>query len=323
MKLTFILHYIADCNTKLKALSNNGYGSLPYLWWDFLKCSIVHGAIINHYTRGGMYKIKGCERKKALTYGRILKAFEKMNSSKAIKKLNDKHLFNSHFSPFVKRKWLYSQTMDFNSFSDLCENCDMLIIKPEGGMEGNGIRKYSSPKELTSKKALFDELTIGSYMIEECIKQHPAMVYGNTSVNTIRAHSIMDKNGDIHLGKMIFRVGVGESVVDNYAHGGCAYEVDLETGRIISPSLTKDGKEVYIHPQTDIFMLGRQIPNWEKVKEGVKAAHAMLPECRFIGWDVAITDDGIELIEGNHNTDYEFFEFFGSKGWWSKIKKYL
>lgn len=179
------------------------------------------------------------------------------------------------------------------------------------------------PRHLAEKRALFNNLKSGYYMIEECIKQHPKMIYGNTSVNTIRAHSIMDKNGEIHLGKMIFRVGVGDSAVDNYAHGGCAYEVHLETGRIISPGLNKESNDMYIHPYTDIFMLGRQIPNWEKVKEGVKTAHAMLPECRFIGWDIAITDDGIELIEGNHNTDYEFFEFFGSKGWWTKIKQYL
>lgn len=160
-------------------------------------------------------------------------------------------------------------------------------------------------------------------MIEECLKQHQGMVYGNTSVNTIRAHSIIDRDGVVHLAKMLFRVGVGDSVVDNYAHGGCVYEVQIETGRIISPSLKKDGSEVYIHPQTDIFMLGQQIPNWEKVCEGVKQAHAMLPGCRFIGWDVAVTDDGIELIEGNHNPDYELLEFFGSKGWWERIKSYI
>ena len=60
-------------------------------------------------------------------------------------------------------------------------------------------------------------------------------------------------------------------------------------------------------------MLGRKIPNWDKVCDGVKQAHAMLPGCRFIGWDVAITEDGIELIEGNHNPDYELLEFLDPK----------
>lgn len=323
MNPKFVIKYLKDCHSKLKTLSQKESGSLLFFWYDFIICSIAHGAIINHYTRGQLYKLKGCERKKSLTYGRILKAFEKMNAPESISKLNYKHLFNSHFRSFVRRKWLFSDEMTYEDFCGICNKHTELIIKPEGGMEGNGIRKITTPKNENDRKALFEDLKSYPCMIEECIKQHRDMIYGNTSVNTIRAHSIMDKNGKVHLGKMIFRVGVGKSVVDNYAHGGCAYEVDLESGKIISPSLAKDGSEVYVHPQTEIFMLGRQIPNWDKVKEGVIEAHKTLPGCRFIGWDVAITDEGIELIEGNHNTDYEFFEFFGTKGWWSIIKKYI
>ncbi len=323
MTFKFILYYLSDCNSKLRTLSKKGEGNLLYLWWDFLKCSIVHGAIINHYVRGGLYKLKGCERRKSMTYRRILKSFSKLNDAQSIQILNNKHLFNWHFAPFVKRKWLYSKDMNFESFSRLCDCCPALIIKPEDGVEGQNICKMPPPRDLHGRANLFDKLCSGTFMIEECIVQHKDMVYGNTSVNTIRAHSIIDKNGEVHLLKMLFRVGVGDSVVDNYAHGGCVYEVQLESGRIISPSLKKDGTEVYIHPQTDIFMLGRKIPNWDNVKDVVKAAHAMLPGCRFIGWDVAVTPEGIELIEGNHNPDYELFEFFGTKGWWKRIKKYI
>ena len=78
-----------------------------------------------------------------------------------------------------------------------------------------------------------------------------------------------------------------------------------------------------IHPGTDIVMLGYRIPNWDKVIEGSEKAAEMLPQIRIIGWDVAITEDGIELIEGNHNPDYELFEFLGSTGYYSKIKSAL
>jgi len=319
----FIFNYLKRCHQKLRELSDKGEGNLMYLWLDFLWCSVVHGAIINHYTRGQLYKFKGCERRKSMTYRRILKVYAEMNEPGSIKILNNKHLFNSHFSLFVRRKWLYSSEMNFEQFNHLCDSCETLIIKPEDGVEGRGIRKMPPPSELQHKVKLFEEFRKQPLMIEECIVQHPDMIYGNTSVNTIRAHSIIDKNGEIHLLKILLRIGVGDSVVDNYAHGGCVYEVQLESGRIISPSLKKDGTEVYIHPQTDIFMLGRQIPHWEKVKDGIKKAHSMLPQCRFIGWDIAVMPDGIELIEGNHNPDYELLEFFGTKGWWGKIKKYI
>lgn len=70
-------------------------------------------------------------------------------------------------------------------------------------------------------------------------------------------------------------------------------------------------------------MLGYQIPNWDKVIEGSKRAAEHLPQIGFIGWDVAITENGIQLIEGNHNPDYELLEFFGSNGYYEKINKLI
>lgn len=284
---------------------------------------MVHGAILNHYTRGKLYSLKGCERKKSLTYGRILKIYKACNDSQAIPMLNNKHLFNAHFAPFVNRQWLYSKDMTFDQFEELCNANEFIIVKPEDGVEGVGIKKIKSPKSQPERKDLFQQLKANSCMLEEIIVQHPEMIFNNTSVNTVRAHSIIDRNGEVHVLKMLLRVGVGDSVVDNYAHGGCVYDLDISTGHITSPSLMKTGEEVYVHPGTDIFMLGRKVPNWDKVIDGVKSAHKLLPQCRFIGWDVAVTPSGIELIEGNHNPDYELLEFFGAKGWYDKIKQFV
>ena len=91
------------------------------------------------------------------------------------------------------------------------------------------------------------------------------MVFGNTSVNTIRTHTILDKKGKAHVIKAILRAGVGDSVVDNYAQGGSIYEVDLQTGIVCSRGKSKAGENHIIHPGTNIVMLGYQIPNWDKV----------------------------------------------------------
>lgn len=323
MKLSFYIDYFTRVKNELKALSLREGIFLPYLYWDFAKASIVHGAILNHYVRGQLYKLKGCERRKSLTYRRILKTYERCNDKNYIPTLNNKHLFNAHFHNYVKRGWLYSQEMNFGDFNALCDRCSTLIVKPEDGVEGFGIRKCHPPQGVREREALYKELVSISCMIEECIVQHPGMVFNNTSVNTVRAHSMIDANGEVHILKMLLRAGVGDTVVDNYASGGCVYELDIKSGHIISPSLKKNGEEVSVHPGSDIYVLGRQVPMWDEVVNTVKSAHKELPQCRFIGWDVAITPTGIELIEGNHNPDYELFEFFGTKGWWSIIKKYL
>lgn len=322
-KLSFYIDYLKRSQHNLRDISSKENISILYLWYDFVKCSLIHGAILNHYTRGRLFELKGCQRRKSMTYRRILNVYKRCNQPGAIKVLNSKHIFNSHFAPFVKRKWLYSKDMTFEQFLKLCEDNEAVIVKPEDGVEGVGVKKLLIPADMAGRKELFASLGSGSYMIEELIQQHSAMAFNNSSVNTVRIHSIIDRNGDVQILKILLRVGVGDTVVDNYAKGGCVYELDPDSGRIISPSLMKTGEVVYVHPGSDIFVLGRQVPNWEKVISGIKSAHKLLPDCRFIGWDVAVTQNGIELIEGNHNPDYEFLEFFGTKGWYYKIKKHI
>lgn len=323
MNISKVKEYITRSHKELKNLSKKGEGNIVYLWFDFIRASLIHKAILNHYCRGELYKLAGCERKKSMTYGRIVKAFDQCNDPKAIPVLNNKDKFNAHFSSFVKRRWHYSPDMNFEQFSDLCDCVDNIIIKPSDGVEGADVIKARSPKTVTDRKALFKEATKRPSMVEECIASHPDMVFGNSSVNTIRVHAILDKEGNVHIFKCILRAGVGNTVVDNYARGGVIYEVDSESGRIISPGYLKVGNTVYFHPGTEYYMLGRQIPLWDSVLETVKAAHKTLPNCRFIGWDVAITNEGALLIEGNHNPDYELLEFLGTKGWYEKLKQFI
>lgn len=160
-------------------------------------------------------------------------------------------------------------------------------------------------------------------MIEEVIKQHPDMCFGNASVNTIRMHTILDKKGKAHVFKPILRVGVGSTIVDNYAKGGAIYEVDVNEGIVCTYGKNHAGEKIIKHPQTDIVMLGRKIPHWNEVVDTCKRAAEHLPEIRFIGWDVAIGENDVQLIEGNHNPDYELVEFFGSRGYYEIIKKYI
>lgn len=322
MTAKFILQYLSRSVKEIGKLSDSKLSNL-YMIYDFLKCSIAHGCILNQYTRGEFYKLKGCERRKSMTYRRICRLYRQLNDPLSIHLLENKVDFNRHFHEFISRKWLSAKEMTFSQFDDLCSSCESLIIKPLASCEGEGIHRVTVPLSHAPRLALFNKYGEGDFIIEECLKQHPGMVFGNTSVNTIRAHSLIDGHGNVHILKSLLRAGVGECVVDNYCAGGCVYEVDNSTGRVISTSLTKDHSILYIHPKTDICMLGYKIPNWDKVIASIKKAHLLIPGCRFIGWDIAITPDGVEYIEGNHNPDYELLEFVGTIGWHDKIKHIL
>lgn len=148
-------------------------------------------------------------------------------------------------------------------------------------------------------------------MIEEILQQHPKMVFGNTSVNTVRVNTLLDNNGKGHIINCVLRAGVGDSVVDNYCSGGAIYPVDIEFGVITGKGKSRCGDDHMVHPGTNIMMLGYQVPNWQILKKEIVCAAERLQTLRLVGWDVALTDNGIALIEGNHNPDYEFFEFIG------------
>ena len=131
------------------------------------------------------------------------------------------------------------------------------------------------------------------------------------------------KTQEVNVIKTVLRAGVGNAVVDNYHQGGCCYEVDIQSGRICSYGVSAKEGQCLFHPGTQICMLGYQIPNWDKVIKGCINAHALLPQCRYISWDVAITQEGIDIIEGNHNGDYDMLEFVGKGLYWPSLKHYL
>lgn len=273
---------------------------------------------------GEFWKLSNLERKKRLTYHRIVKLFYKYNCSEFIHLLNNKQEFNAYFHSFVHRNWIYIKDVEESDFVRFVKKYDSVIIKPTDGVEGGGIRKFVlSENQNVDLSKMYVDLKHENVLVEEIIKQHPRMVFDNTSVNTIRTHTILDSNGKGHVVKAILRAGVGNSVVDNYCQGGSIYEVDIDTGLVCTYGQSKNNLKSYYHPGTDIVMLGYRIPNWDIIIRECERAAESLPQIRIIGWDVAIINEGIELIEGNHNPDYELLEFLGSTGYYEKIKEVI
>lgn len=330
MNLQSINTYVKKARKEISALNKrigrNSYPSSLYSYLDFGWCLLRYGCTINQYANGGFYRLRSFERKQVLTYRGLLEFIEKCNETSHIYKLENKIEFNKFFSKFVNRGWLWSKEMTLPQLKELYAKSGNLIIKPIDECEGHGIELLSDQdSEIEGKglEAIYNELKTRNVIIEERLYNHDKMVFNNNSINTIRINSLMDKLGNVHLFKPVLRAGVGDAIVDNYCAGGCIYEVDNLTGTICSASYSKKYEVSEYHPGTQIRMIGRKIPYWEELKKLVAAAHKDLPQIKFIGWDVAITENGPELIEGNHHPDYDLLEFVGQRFWWSEFKKYL
>ena len=297
--------------------------SLLFCWVDSVWCAVRYGSMIRQYSVGKFYKYSGCQRDKMMTTRRFFEIVNKANNKDYIKYLENKLLFNDYFKPFVQRKWYDSAAITLEQLRELIETPSGAIIKPLDGMEGQGVYKLSSANVVNIEEE-YKRVKSFHAIVEECLVQHSDMCFGNKSVNTIRVITVWDEKAQqAHLIKTVLRAGVGAAVVDNFHQGGCAYEVDIPTGYVCSKGISATRGDIIVHPGTDICMLGYKVPNWNHVTEGCLKAQSMLPQCKYISWDVAITTDGIELIEGNHNGDYDMLEFVGSKGYYKIIKNYI
>ena len=94
--------------------------------------------------------------------------------------------------------------------------------------------------------------------------------------------------------------------MDNLESGGIACHFDLDKGEIIGQGHTSALVNYDVHPATGIPLVGYKLPFMDEVKDLVKRAAMVMPECRYIGWDVCLTPNGPAIIEGNDYPAYDF-----------------
>lgn len=181
------------------------------------------------------------------------------------------------------------------------------ILKPVFGTRGAGIEvvEYKSVEEARKYLAGLYNSGVTAIIIEELIKQHDKLAeLHKESANTLRVITIRyeDRVDVIHA---YLRVGKGNSVIDNASAGGVFGVVNIETGRIYA-ACDRWGNSFDVHPDSGKHLIDFEVPKWEEVKELVKKAAQVLPKVHYVGWDVAVTNEGCVLIEGNDKGRWSF-----------------
>lgn len=204
----------------------------------------------------------------------------------------------------INNKELSKKSIDniLNSLS-----CERLFIKPALGRGGKGIVIAKKQREgylFNGKIINYDYLSSlkGDYVIEPGIKQHPyiANIY-HKSVNTIRAITVRHDDGRVELIAATLRMGVGGKEIDNGSLGGIMIGVDLSTGKSLRPFATYSiGTEKFFHhPDSGFDFSSFQMPNWDEIKDDIIHSAERLTLLNLAGWDIAVKDSDIEIIEVN------------------------
>ena len=223
--------------------------------------------------------------------------------------LRNKYLFYLYLSakgietPLVHEFVTINTLHDFEIIASKYKN---VFLKSIDGECASGVYKLN-------EKLTFSNIKKGNYIVQDEIKQSEEMkILNSNSINTIRIITFNNK-GVIRIFAVGVRIGTSKSrYVDNWAAGGIFVPADVETGKLSRYGFYKPiygGKtDKVVNNLKEIYFNNFTIPQFSDVKEIVKKAHELFPNVKSIGWDVAISESGPTIIEGNDNYEISLMQ---------------
>lgn len=308
----YVLRRLLDMNykalfQKLNALHKKTGKSRLFLLWDMQQCAVNYGAGYMDYDLFEMYNLTAAQRDTYLTRGRNNALIRRYNDPSMVHIFNNKDEFNTRFAPYLHRDWVKVTPENREAVLAFLEKHPRFIAKPIDGCCGKGVEILDTQGDAA---AMADKLLAQDVCVEleELIRQHPAVsaVYPD-AINTLRTVSIT-KDGVPHIICTYFRIGNGGRHVDNFNSGGMVAPVDEVTGTVKDRAIDKQKQLYAIHPQTGTPIQGFRFPDWEAAMELVKAAAREVPEVGYVGWDVAFSDKGPMLVEGNNFPGHDIYQ---------------
>jgi len=178
-----------------------------------------------------------------------------------------------------------------------------LFAKPVYGHQGGGCIAFRQGDAVNmTSRAAYRMLRRYPYVIQPKIDQHPDLEAVNpSSVNTIRMNVVSQRGSEPRVLTPFAKFGTGGSVVDNASGGGVVLPLDRDTGAATGRAfrfLKQGGKQFERHPDTGYPFKDFRVPGFDDARAVAIRASERFPH-RFIGWDIAITETGPIVVEGN------------------------
>ncbi len=280
-----------------KSVSKKANRSFFSIFFDMIKCGMKYQAGYYDYQEFEFYNIPEDKRNTYLTRGKNNAIIRKYNNKEYTHIFDDKIEFNNTFSEYLNRDWLNIKISSLSDFSDFVKKNPVIIAKPIDGEGGNGIEKYtvSSSDDISS---IYNTIkSKKQFLVEAFVKQHMDMntLYAN-SVNTMRMFTFY-KDGKGHFLQATLKIGNG-GVIDNFSNGGM-YTFVEEDGTVAVPAIDKNDTVYKNHPITNTNIVGFKVPMFAEAVDLVERAAEVVPQIAYVGWDVAISENGPVIIEGN------------------------
>ncbi len=285
-----------------KELKKQRGGSACAYALDAMRCSYRHQASPENYFVLRFFELTDREREAYLTSGRSAAADRKLNrfmTGEDHRIMSHKRLCYQRFAGLVHRESIYVPEVSFPEFSVFLDRHAEVILKPDRGIMGQGIEKLRA-RDVEDREALFERCRKAGLLAEQIITQHGSLNEVSACVNSVRINAARDGKGTLCFIGACLKCGASGAAADNFHSGGIAYPLDMRTGAVTGPGRNNtEIKDYEYHPGSSVRMPGFTVPHWEAVRECAAQAMERMPRIGYAGWDIAVTPEGAELIEGN------------------------
>lgn len=295
----------------LKEISKKGKKSEFFLFNHFLLTFLKTGCGYSDYLNYELYNKTFKEIDEYVTIKHQDKFYEIVSPAKYKTFFTIKPNFLNNFKDYINRSFFAGGTIEeLKAFLDKNEE---FMVKPYDGLGGKGVYKEYR-KNIKNVNDFYNYLNENHLFIEEYVKQNKEVNrLCKESVNTIRIMTF-SYNGKSEIVYAAMRIGNGINNVDNFHQGGMGCKIDLEKGILIGDAIDKDLNHYEVHPKSKVKFDGFVLPNWEKAKKLVLDASLVNNNIHMVGWDVALTDEGATLIEGNRRPGFDLIQVLSKRG---------
>lgn len=147
-------------------------------------------------------------------------------------------------------------------------------------------------------------LNLQSYLVTEFVTVHECFQNPNgLNASTLRLTIINPHGGDPFLMDSFLRNWSEFSPKEDNRNKEYLQRIDIETGRTISRNLDKKIEGRPVPDTTKVFM----VPFWTEILQTVLEISRFLPQIRFSGFDVLVTENGFKILEINSHPDISDF----------------
>ena len=275
-----------------------------------IKDYILYGTSFSEYFAYQFYRLNAREKRTFMTRRHMFRFFDKYNPKEYRERIGDKRKTKELYGRLLNRaQFDYSEGKD--AFFEFAEFHPQLFIKKAVSWGGDGAFAVdaSNPDsrdkiwQSISKDCVIEERLQNC---EEINRLYPG------SLNTIKVVTLwLGDHAEIQTA--LFRLG-NNTCVDNVHSGGMCALVDINTGIVMTKAYDNHFREFIYHPVSGNKILGFQIPEWSKVKLLALEAAAITPEMKYTSWDIAVTNNGPKMIEGNWDAEFYAEQMIMEKG---------